>query len=230
MVILHIETSTSVCSVAASENGVLLSQKINMEGMNHARLLSVFIAEVMEQLAAMSKKIDAVALSRGPGSYTGIRIGTATAKGLCFGYDVPLIAIDTLQIIATSALSKIENLQPTDLLCPMIDARRMEVYDEIFSTNLSSVEAVKADIIDENSFSGQLDKHKIFFFGDGSEKCKTVITHPNAVFVEKVFPEAQFMIALAEAKYAAQKFEDIAYFDPLYLKEFQATTPKKKLF
>ena len=230
MILLHIETSTSVCSVAASENGTLLMQKINTEGMNHAKLLSVFIAEIIDYLTSLDKKIDAVSLSRGPGSYTGIRIGTATAKGLCFGYDVPLIAVDTLQVMATSAREKIEKLQNNDLLCPMIDARRMEVYDEIFSANLSSVEAVKADIIDENSFAEQLENQKMFFFGDGSDKCKEVITHPNAVFVPHVCPEAKYMIALAESKFTAKEFEDIAYFDPLYLKEFQATTPKKKLF
>ncbi len=230
MLILHIETSTTVCSVAASENGVCLIQKIHTEGMNHAKLLSVFIDEIIQYLKAEHKKIDAVALSRGPGSYTGIRIGTATAKGLCYGLDVPLIALDTLRIMTVAALEKIDNIQADDLLCPMIDARRMEVYDEVFTPELNSVVPVKAHIIDENAFVEQLATSKMYFFGDGAAKCQTAITHPNAHFVADVYPEAQYMIALAESKYRANAFEDIAYFDPFYLKEFQATTPKKQLF
>ncbi len=230
MVILYIETSTTVCSAAASENGKCLIQKINNEGMNHARLINTFIDEILQFLKAEGKTIDAIALSQGPGSYTGIRIGTATAKGLCYGFDIPLIAVDTLRIIATAAQSTQGSAIENDaLLCPMIDARRMEVYDEVYNSSLETIVPIQPHIIDETAFDELLDTHKIYFFGDGASKCRDTITHSNATFVDNIYPEAQYMIALAEEKYQNKQFEDIAYFDPLYLKEFQATTPKKQL-
>lgn len=231
MIILHIETSTTVCSAAVSENGQCLLQKINTEGMNHAKLLNVFIDELLQRLKSEGKKLDAVALSRGPGSYTGIRIGTATAKGLCYGFGIPLIAVDTLRVMAVSARKQLgDKLLATDLLCPMIDARRMEVYDEVYDATLETVVAIRPHIIDETAFAEELAMNRIHFFGDGSSKCKDMLTHPNANFVENIYPEACNMIELAEAKYEAKIFEDLAYFDPLYLKEFQTTTPKKQVF
>lgn len=229
MLILHIETSTSVCSVALSENGVCLLQKINAEGQNHAKLLSLFIDEILTLVKKEGKKIDAVSISQGPGSYTGLRIGTATAKGLCYGMDIPLIAIDTLQIMAHGAM-RTEQIPENALLCPMIDARRMEVYNAFYTAKLERVGNVEATIVDENTFADQLQANAIYFCGNGADKCQHIILHENARFVAGINPEAIDMIALAEAKYAAKDFADIAYFDPFYLKEFQATVSKKNLF
>lgn len=227
MILLHIETSTSVCSVAASENGVCLIQKINTEGLNHAKLLSVFIQEILDFLKIQGKRPDAVALSQGPGSYTGLRIGTATAKGLCFGWEIPLIAIDTLQVMAIAARQRIT--KPDALLCPMIDARRMEVYSACYDMQLQRVSEVLPVIVTPDSYGDLLESHSVWFFGNGAEKCRTVLTHPNAHFLDKIYPEAANMIMLAEQRYAAGQFENVAYFDPFYLKEFQATVPKRKV-
>ncbi len=227
MILLHIETSTSVCSVAVSENGVCLIQKINTEGLNHAKLLSVFIQEVLDFLKMQGKRPDAVALSQGPGSYTGLRIGTATAKGLCFGWEIPLIAIDTLQVIAVAARKKITEADA--LLCPMIDARRMEVYSACYDMQLKRVSEVVPVIVTSDSYTDILGNHSVWFFGNGAEKCRTVLTHPNVHFLDNIYPEAANMIMLAEQRYAAGQFESVAYFDPFYLKEFQATVPKRKV-
>lgn len=227
MILLHIETSTSVCSVAASENGVCLIQKINTEGLNHAKLLSVFIQEILDFLKIQGKRPDAVALSQGPGSYTGLRIGTATAKGLCFGWEIPLIAVDTLQVMAIAARQRITEADA--LLCPMIDARRMEVYSACYDMQLQRVSEVLPVIVTPDSYADLLESHSVWFFGNGAEKCHTVLTHPNAHFLDNIYPEAANMIMLAEQRYAAGQFENVAYFDPFYLKEFQATTPKRKV-
>lgn len=227
MLLLHIETSTTVCSVAASEDGVCLIQKINTEGLNHARLLSVFIQEVLDFLKTQGKRPDAVALSQGPGSYTGLRIGTATAKGLCFGWEIPLIAIDTLQVMAVAARQRITEADA--LLCPMIDARRMEVYSACYDMRLQRISEVLPVVVTQDSYADILENHSVWFFGNGAEKCRTVLTHPNARFLGNIYPEAANMIILAEQRYAAGQFENVAYFDPFYLKEFQATTPKRKV-
>ena len=225
MIILHIETSTNICSIAVSENGQCLFSKFDSEGMNHAALLSVFIAEAMEFLKLSSKKLEAVAVSSGPGSYTGLRIGVSTAKGLCYGLDIPLIAVSTLEVLTANAL-QIAKTDANALFCPMIDARRMEVYAAIYNTEGIIQREISADIIDKNSYSEILASHSVYFFGNGAEKCKATLTHPNARFIDGMFPLAENMIVLAEKAYNEKKFVDVAYFEPFYLKEFYTTAAK----
>lgn len=224
--ILHIETSTNVCSVALSENGTCLFSKSNAEGMNHAALLSVFIAEALEVLKSTDKKLDAVAVSSGPGSYTGLRIGVSTAKGLCYGYGIPLIAVSTLEVITAQALQLIKDAENA-LFCPMIDARRMEVYAAFYNAKGEIKREILADIIDSDSYSEILANQPVYFFGNGADKCKTTLTHPNARFIDDLVPLAENMIPLAETAFAEKRFEDVAYFEPFYLKEFHTTAPKK---
>ncbi|MEI7504390.1 MAG: tRNA (adenosine(37)-N6)-threonylcarbamoyltransferase complex dimerization subunit type 1 TsaB [Paludibacter sp.] len=225
MIILNIETSTNVCSIAISENGKCIFSKSDSEGMNHAALLSVFIAEGMEVLKLQSKNLDAVAVSSGPGSYTGLRIGVSTAKGLCYGFEIPLISVSTLEVLTAQALNKVENTDNT-LFCPMIDARRMEVYAAFYNGNCEIQREISADIIDEKSYSEILENNKVYFFGNGVEKCKTTLTHSNARFMDDLVPLAENMIALAEIRYNEKIFEDVAYFEPFYLKEFFTTAVK----
>lgn len=226
-VLLHIETSTSVCSAALSQDAVCLLQRIDFQGFNHAKMLPTFLEEILNFAKKEGKKIDAVAVSAGPGSYTGLRIGVSSAKGLCFGLNVPLIAVDTLAVLAENFLAK--NAVSDELLCPMIDARRMEVYSAIYLKNLTKFSEIGANIIDENSFSQILENRKICFFGNGANKCKTVIKSGNALFFDGVFPTAENMISLAEKAFFNQEFQDVAYFEPFYLKDFIATVPKEKL-
>ena len=224
--ILNIDTSTSVCSVALAKDGKVIEIKENNEGLNHSVLLWTYIQEVLQEHALEVQDLDAVAVSMGPGSYTGLRIGVSLAKGLCFGAGKPLIAIPTLQALALAVSAQ---LKEEALYCPMIDARRMEVYTAFFDQNNQPVTETKAEIIDENSFSGLLNKHTIYFFGNGSEKVKHILTHPNARYVEKAETTARHMAPLAESDFSRQKFVDVAYFEPFYLKDFIATTPKKKI-
>lgn len=225
--ILHIETATDICSTALSDNGVCLFSKIYAEGPSHATKLPVFLEEILAFAREHDKLPDAVAVSAGPGSYTGLRIGVSSAKGLCYGLDAKLIAIDTLQLIAQNALSHITETKA--LICPLIDARRMEVYTTVYDTKLEVVQAIEAKIIDETAFTELLDKNVIYFCGNGAEKCKTMITHANARFLSDIHPLANNMIQLAEKAYITKQFEDVAYFEPFYLKEFQATISKKSL-
>jgi tRNA threonylcarbamoyladenosine biosynthesis protein TsaB len=226
MIIIHIETSTNVCSVALSENESCIFSKSNGDGMSHAALLSVFIAEALEVLKETGKKLDAVAVSSGPGSYTGLRIGVSTAKGLCYGLDIPLIAVSTLEILTAQALNKIENKENA-LFCAMIDARRMEVYAAFYNAKGEIKREISADIITSDSYIELLANQPVYFFGNGAEKCKSTITHPNARFIDNLIPLAENMIAFAEKSYNEKQFVDTAYFEPFYLKEFQTTTPKK---
>lgn len=228
-IILNIETSTNVCSVALSEGTNCVFKKSNAEGMNHAALLSVFIAEALEVLKSQSKNLDAVAVSSGPGSYTGLRIGVSTAKGLCYGFNIPLISVNTLEIMAVPAIKSIKNKENI-LFCPMIDARRMEVYTAFYNPEGTIVRDISADIITEESYKEILESKTVYFFGDGSDKCKPVLTHKNALFINHIAPLAENMIELALKKFDKKEFEDTAYFEPFYLKEFQATTPKNTLF
>ncbi len=224
--ILCIETSTQVCSCVLSRNGEILLDKTSFKAQSHATLLGVFVNEIMSFARENNLSIDAVAVSSGPGSYTGLRIGVSQAKGLVFGLDVPLIAIPTHQIMAHMVKHRVEK---DALLCPMIDARRMEVYATFFDTSLNVVRETSADIVDENSYRDLLDTKKVLFFGNGSEKCKSVIMHPNAMFLADVHPLASGMVPLAEKAFGEKKFEDAAYFEPFYLKEFVATIAKPKL-
>ena len=226
--ILSIETSTSVCSVALSMDGEVLFEKASFDGPSHAALLGVFIEEALSVLKGKGKKLDAVAVSSGPGSYTGLRIGVSVAKGLCFGFGIPLIGIHTLDIMAATAIK--ENKSAADCLyCAMLDARRMEVYAAIYDSSLKLVRETTADIVEADTYSPYLEKGKICFFGNGAAKCKSVITSPNAIFIEDIHPLAVNMIPLAEQAFAAGQFEDTAYFEPFYLKEFQATIAKNKV-
>lgn len=225
MLILHIETSTNVCSVALSENADCLFSKSNADGMNHAALLSVFIAEALDVLKLSGKKLDAVAVSSGPGSYTGLRIGVSTAKGLCYGLDIPLIAISTLEVLTVQALATVVNAGNA-LFCPMIDARRMEVYSAFYDAKGIIKREISADIITLDSYAEILANQSVYFFGNGSEKCKTTLTHSNANFIDNLIPLAKNMISFAELAFKEKHFVDTAYFEPFYLKEFQTTIPK----
>lgn len=227
-IILHIETSTNVCSVALSESDKCIFSISNDEGMNHAALLSLFIDKALRNLKDKNLNLDAVAISEGPGSYTGLRIGVSTAKGLCYGFEIPLIAINTLEILSFPIIREHKN-EKSALFCPMIDARRLEVYDAVFDKNGAYIKNTSADIIDENAFQDILQKQQIYFFGNGAEKCKDIIKNKNARFIDDVFPLAENMVYLALEKFTNKNFVDSAYFEPFYLKEFQATTPKNKI-
>jgi len=225
-VILHIETSTNICSVAISQKGKCLFSTFNADGMNHAALLSVFIAEGLDILKNSGKKLDAVAVSSGPGSYTGLRIGVSTAKGLCYGLDIPLIAVSTLEILTVEALMNVKDIENA-LFCPMIDARRMEVYNAFYNGKLEIIREIKAEIITSDIYDEILAVQPVYFFGNGSEKCKEFISHANARFIDNLNPLAENMINLAEKAFNEKSFVDTAYFEPFYLKEFQTTTAKK---
>ena len=224
-VILSIETSTNVCSVAVSRGEECLFSISNDEGMNHAALLSLYIDKAIETSGIKYKDLDAVAVSGGPGSYTGLRIGVSTAKGICYALDIPLISINTLEILTIAAINQQYNEKA--LYCPMIDARRMEEYSAFYRSDRNLFREVSADIITTESYLDILEENTVYFFGNGSDKCKEVITHPNAIFIDNLTPLAENMIKPALEKYESSKFEDTAYFEPFYLKEFQATTPKK---
>lgn len=226
--ILHIETSTDVCSVALSEDGAVLFSKEDFDGSQHAVTLGVYIDEVLSMADSHAKPIDAVAVSCGPGSYTGLRIGASMAKGICYGRGIPLIALPTLKVMSVPVLL-MDTLPEDALLCPMIDARRMEVYAAIYDRALNSVKEVSADIINADSYTEYLEQHPIYFFGNGAAKCKEVITHPNAKFVDGIQPLARWMFPLADRQYLDGTFQDVAYFEPFYLKEFVATVAKNKV-
>lgn len=232
--IINIETSTEVCSVALSKDGKTIAIKENKEELNHSSLLSVFIDDILKENKLKASELDAVAVSMGPGSYTGLRIGVSTAKGLCYGAGIPLIAVSTLQAVALSVSERAEKESlakdcNTALFCPMTDARRMEVYCALYDVNNKIVSEIEAKIIDENSFTEILDKREILFFGNGAAKCKDVIKHENAKFTDNVYASAEYMAALSEELYNEKSFADVAYFEPFYLKNFVATTPKKKV-
>jgi len=216
MNILCIDTTTSVCSVSLCAGKEVLFHRINLEEHQHAKLLPLFAQEALTWLDQQGLTLDAVAVSQGPGSYTGLRIGVATAKGLAYGHQVPLIAVDTLQLIAASAA-----LTHTDgLICPMIDARRMEVYDAIYSPELTTIREVAATIVEPSTYLQWLEKGPIYFCGDGAAKTEPIIQHPNARYLTGIVPDARFMGALANNKLTNNQTEDIAYFEPFYLKEW----------
>ncbi len=223
MTILCIETSTSVCSAAICKDGALIKQCINYEGSNHARLLPLYIDELLRLAREQDLTIDAVALSEGPGSYTGLRIGASTAKGLCYGLNVPLIPIPTLEILCEAAKSKIENRESKIVLIPMIDARRMEVYTMIDGETKAVVVENEESLI--NDQLPMTNDQSVYYFGDGAEKCSKVFTKPNWHLVPNIVPEARFVGVLAEnqkSKIENQKSIDLAYYEPFYLKEFIA--------
>ena len=231
--LLNIETSTEVCSVALAKNGELLFETENAEGLNHSELLTVFIEEMLNANHIPPASIDAVAVSKGPGSYTGLRIGVSVAKGLCYALGKPLIGISTLDAMGKFTAQNLQQYVKTSekelLFCPMIDARRMEVYSSVYNAEGEQLEPVSAKIIDEDSYSDYLRKNKILFFGNGASKCRDKLTHPNALFLGPPKASARFMLGLAEKKYNKREFEDVAYFEPFYLKNFVATIPKNKV-
>lgn len=226
--ILHIETSTAVCSVAVSEDGLSIFSKEDRNGPSHAVSLGVFVDEALSFVDSHAMVLDAVAVSCGPGSYTGLRIGVSMAKGVCYGRNIPLIGLPTLEVLCVPVLLYHE-LPEDALLCPMVDARRMEVYAAVYDRALNVKREIAADIVDENSYLNFLNEHPVYFFGDGALKCRDKITHPNAHFIENINPLAKMMFPLAEKAVAKQDFKDVAYFEPFYLKEFVASKPKKLL-
>ena len=214
--ILAIETATTNCSVALFKAGVLIAEKEhNTDGYTHAEQLTLFIEKVVESAKVSLQEIEAVALSKGPGSYTGLRIGTSTAKGLCYALDIPLLATSTLKAMAFAMAKN----HVADIYCPMIDARRMEVFSALFDKDNKEIRGVQADIVDEDIYAKFLDK-EVLFFGDGALKCKEIINHKNAMFMEGIYPSAKDIGTLADIKFESKDFEDVAYFEPYYLKDF----------
>ena len=221
--ILLIETSTAVLSVALSENGTVVASRECHEPRLQASLTAPLVKEVLDSKGLAVRDCDAICVGKGPGSYTGLRVGVSTAKGLAFGAGLPLIAIGSLDILAQAAIDG------NHTVIPMIDARRMEVYTAVFSPAGEQLTPVEAKIIGQDSFADYLEKGPVLFIGDGALKCQDVITHPNASFVE-AWPLAANMAPLAEAAYNEKRFEDLAYFEPFYLKDFVATVSRKNLF
>lgn len=230
--IILIETSSTACSVALSRDFDIAFKKETLEGPNHAAVLGQFVEEAMQYARENDAMPDAVAVSAGPGSYTGLRIGVSEAKGLAFGLNIPLIGISTLQAMCCHVMFcpiLEEGMPEGGLYCPMMDARRMEVYTALYDAALNEVKPVSADIVDENYLKEMLDSHPIYFFGDGADKCQELIKHPNAHFIPNVRVMAKDLMALAIKAFNAGKFEDTAYFVPFYLKEFVASKPKNLL-
>ena len=233
--ILNIETSTPVCSVAVSRNAEIIGILESSEEKSHASNLAIFIQEIFENFSIEKNEIDAVAVSRGPGSYTGLRIGVSTAKGIAYALNKPLIAVNTLQAMAYGALKKLQNstcisTEKNSWLCPMIDARRMEVYTSFFDIRMKQLKEIKAEIIDSKSFEEILSLRKVIFFGNGTEKCKSALDHSNAQFLNNFEPSAEYLIPFSENKFEKKEFENVAYFEPFYLKDFIATIPRKNIF
>ena len=223
--ILSIETSTEVCSVAIHNQELLIAEKESVEAYSHAELLAPLIEEILKDNNISRKELTAIAVSAGPGSYTGLRIGISTAKGLCYALDIPLITIGTLE----SMLESIKDNNVSNLLCPMLDARRMEVYCLLADGKHSIFEPTHAKIIDESSFSDYLNSSKIIFFGNGAEKCKQVISAENAIFIDDVKPTAVNIGKLAFSKYKDNNFANLVNFEPDYLKDFRVIKAKNPL-
>ena len=225
--ILNIETSTEVCSVALTSEGQVLDHNENYEGQTHATLLSEYVQNMLKYARSREIKLDAIAVSIGPGSYTGLRIGLSEAKGLAFGLDLPLIGVNTLQLLTVSTMFNHFIEEDDVLYVPMIDARRMEVYTAAYNPALEAVMEPQAMILDEHSFEDLLQQgHTLVLMGNGSDKARTVLTHERVKFIEGVKPVAVDMLALAERAWREHQFIDVAYSTPLYIKEFQATKPK----
>ena len=226
--ILNIETSTVTCSIGLSIDGNIVAIEESHERNSHAQNVTIFSEKVVKDAGLDFNELDAISVSKGPGSYTGLRIGVSTAKGFCYSLDKPLIAINTLQALAAAIINNMERSQDC-LFCPMIDARRMEVYSAIFDHELNEVRETKAEIIDANSFNEFLSEQTVVFAGDGAEKCKTILGHhTNAIFLDDLFPSTRFMCGLSEQAFKKKEFVDVAYFEPFYLKDFVAGIPRVK--
>lgn len=228
--ILLIETATTVCSVGLSINGEVKHYRESFDQNSHAERITVFIEEIMHSSALAFSDLDAVAVSRGPGSYTGLRIGVSTAKGICYALSIPLLAVDTLKGMAAAAMLKLPKpVNSNLLLCPMIDARRMEVYSALYNTDLHLITPVEALIIDQNSFADDLETSEVLFFGDGAAKCKNLLdAYPNARFDLEILPTVKAFGVIAEQLFKLKIIENTAYFEPFYLKDFVAGMPKVK--
>ena len=229
-VILNIDTTTAVCSAALTAEGMILRHAEEFEGRNHAAMLSGFIKKCLDFAAEKELKLDAVAISLGPGSYTGLRIGLSEAKGLAFALSIPLIGINTLELMATRVMFSTDDVDPDSILVPMIDARRMEVFTAAYDFGLAELHNPGPMILDADSYSDLIYTGRpLLIFGDGSAKAAEVMTAPNVVHVPDVVPLAVDMVALSERAFHRRDFLDLAYSTPLYLKEFQATKPKSRL-
>ncbi len=233
--ILSIDTSDKICSVALSSGYELIGSLELTDNRSHAAGLTVIIEKLLKQKEFDINKLNALCISMGPGSYTGLRIGVSVAKGINYALNIPLLAINTLEILTIGLLLSGElrnfNFENSDfLLCPMIDARRMEVYCGFYNSKAELTNEISAKIIDENSFTDVLKNKKIVFFGGGSEKCREVIQNPNAIFIDNFNPHASYMVSRATDLYNNKKFENLAYFEPFYLKDFVATISKKSVF
>ena len=221
-IILALDTSTKNCSVALfNGNKIIALKEQNSDGYTHAEQLTLFIDQVVKSASVTLKEIKAIAISKGPGSYTGLRIGTSTAKGLCYALDIPLISISTLKAMAFTMTKS----HVADIYCPMIDARRMEVFSAVYNVKNNEIRGVQADVVDEQSYTNFLN-NEVLFFGDGALKCKEIINHKNAKFIEGIYPSAKNLGILANAKFENKDFEDVAYFEPYYLKDFVAGKKK----
>jgi tRNA threonylcarbamoyladenosine biosynthesis protein TsaB len=229
-IILNIETATPVCSVSIAKDGELIASKELNSRNSHSSVITLFIEELMKEKSLDFKDLDAVAVSMGPGSYTGLRIGVSTAKGICFAVDKPLIAVSTLQAMAAGMVSFSSeiNIDDSTLFCPMIDARRMEVYTALYSAQNEEVEGVHNKIIDEESFSEILSTKRLIFGGDGADKCKDALNGDNCIYLDEFYPSAKYMAKISEEKFQKELFEDVAYFEPYYLKDFVAGISKVK--
>ena len=228
--ILNIETSTEVCSVALTSEGQVLDHRENYDGQTHATLLSQYVKEMLDYVRSREMTLDAVAVSIGPGSYTGLRIGLSEAKGLAFGLQVPLIGVNTLQLLTVSTMFNHFIEDDNVLYVPMIDARRMEVYTAVYNAALQAVVEPQAMILDGHSFEDLLlQGNTLVIMGNGSDKAREVLTHQRVRHIASIKPVAVEMTALAEKAYREQQFIDVAYSTPLYLKEFQATKPKNPI-
>ncbi len=224
--IIHIETATEVCSCTLSVADEIIVSKINNDKLAHSTSLGVFVEEIMQVVRENDIEVNAISVSSGPGSYTGLRIGVSQAKGLSYGLDVPLISIPTSLIMAYLVKDKVSS---ETLLCPMIDARRMEVYAALYNTSLDTVKEIDSQILDENSYSEILSRQKVCFFGNGAKKFMNIIENKNAIFIDDVNPQSSSMVMIAIDKFKKKDFVDTAYFEPFYLKEFSATISKKNI-
>lgn len=231
--ILNIETSSEICSVALSVDGVETASLESRESRSHASVLTVLINDILQKSNLSVNNLDAIAVSMGPGSYTGLRIGVSAAKGLCYGAGKPLIAVNTLLCMINGLRSEMENFETRfsdeTIFCPMLDARRQEVYLAWFSKQGEMIRDTSAEIIDTDSFKETLQNHQMIFFGTGAGKCKTIIPDTNAVFIDDFSLKAAYMCRLTENLYQKGVFEDVAYFEPFYLKDFVATIPRRKV-
>ncbi len=228
--ILHIETSTNVCSVAVSEDSqCIFQQEERGEKGAGAERLGTMVDEALSFTDNHAIPFDAVSVSCGPGSYTGLRIGVSMAKGICYGRNLKLIAVPTLELLCVPVLLRNPELEENALLCPMLDARRMEVYAALYDRSLKTVREVSADIVEADTYQSWLDEHPVYFFGNGAKKCMDTIQHPNAHFIEGIEPLAKWMQPLAEKRLLNGQTEDVAYFVPFYLKDFVAIKPKPLL-